>query len=139
MAEGFKGRQFLLKLGDGASPEVFVAIGGMQSKSLSINNNPVDVSDDSAGYQKMIPDGGIQSMEISGNGIVKDNTQARALLAAAVARTEKNYQLMSGLGDQFQGTFVISQIQRTGGHDGAETFSLTLMSSGSIVYTPPTP
>lgn len=138
MSEGYKGRSLLLKLGDGASPEIFTAIGGIQAKSISINNAPVDVSDDSAGYQKMLADGGIQSMEISGNGIIKDNVQAKALVAAAVARTEKNYQLVSGLGDTFQGTFVISQMQRTGNHDGAETFSITLQSSGSITYTAPT-
>lgn len=138
MSEGYKGRSFLLKLGDGASPEVFTAIGGIQTKSLSINNNPVDVSDDSAGYAKMLADGGIQSMEVSGSGIVKDNTQSRAWIAAAVARTEAHYQLVSGLGDTFQGTFVISSFQRTGNHDGAETFSCTMQASGSISYTPPT-
>ena len=137
MAEGYKGRSFLLKLGDAASPETFTAIGGIQTKSLSINNNPVDVSDDSAGYQKMLPDGGIQSMEVSGSGIIKTNTEMAALVAAAVARTEKNYQLVSGFGDTFEGTFVISSFQRTGNHDGAETFSITVMSSGSITYTPP--
>lgn len=138
MSEGFKGRSFLLKIGDGATVEAFTAIGGIQSKSISINNAPVDVSDDSAGYQKMLADGGIQSFEISANGITKDNAQLTALIAAAVARTEKNFQLMSGLGDQFEGTFVISQCQRTGPHDNAETFSITLQSSGQVDYTAPT-
>lgn len=137
MAEGYKGRSFLLKIGDGASPEVFTAIAGIQTKSLSINNNPVDVSDDSAGYSKMLADGGIQSMELSASGIVKTGTQALAWIAAAVARTEAHYQIVSGLGDTFQGTFVISSFQRTGNHDGAETFSCSMASSGSITYTPP--
>lgn len=137
MAEGYKGRSFLLKVGNGATMEAFTAIGGIQTKSLSINNNPVDVSDDSAGYQKMLPDGGIQSMEISGSGIVKNNAQAKALIAAADARSEANYQLVSGLGDTYEGTFVIASFQRTGNHDGAETFSITLQSSGEIDYTAP--
>lgn len=137
MAEGYKGRSFLLKIGDGATTEVFTAVGGIQSKSLSINNNPVDVSDDSAGYQKMLADGGIQSIEISGNGIIKNNAQMKALIAAADARTEKNWQIVSGLGDTYEGPFVISSFQRTGNHDGAETFSITLTSAGEIDYTAP--
>lgn len=137
MSEGYKGRSFLLKLGDGATVEAFTAIGGIQSKSLSINNNPVDVSDDSAGYQKMLPDGGIQSMELSGSGIIKNNAQIKAVVLAAKNRTVKNWQLVSGLGDQYEGEFVISSFQRTGNHDGAETFSITLTSSGDIEYTAP--
>jgi len=137
MAEGYKGRSFLLKKGDGATVEAFTAVGGIQTKSLSINNNPVDVSDDSAGYQKMLNDGGIQSLEISGSGVVKNDAQMKALIAAADARTEHNWQIVSGLGDTYEGPYVISQFQRSGGHDGAETFSLTLVSSGEISYTPP--
>lgn len=137
MSEGYKGRSFLLKVGDGATVEAFTAIGGIQSKSLSINNNPVDVSDDSAGYQKMLADGGIQSLEISGNGIIKNNAQIKAVALAAKNRTVKNWQIVSGLGDQYEGAFVIASFQRTGNHDGAETFSITLSSDGDIEYTPP--
>ena len=38
------GRSFLLKIGDGATPEVFSALAGINSKSLTINNSSIDVT-----------------------------------------------------------------------------------------------
>ena len=38
------GRSFLLKVGDGAAPEVFTALAGINSKSITINNSSVDVT-----------------------------------------------------------------------------------------------
>lgn len=136
-SEGFAGRSFVLKKGNGASPEVFAAIGGARSTSLSINNNPVDVSDASSVYQKMLATGGIQSMEVSLDGVCKDNAMFEALELAAVNRTASNYQMTSGSGAVFEGTFVITSFQRTGPHDGAETFSASFSSHGQIEYTAP--
>ena len=137
MGEGFSGRSMLLKIGDAASPEVFTAIGGIQTKSVSVNNNPVDVSDDSASYQKMLSAGGIQAYEISGSGVSKSSAQFLALKAAAAARSELNYQITNGLGDTVEGMFVITSFEETGGHTDAQTFNISLSSGGAITYTAP--
>ena len=39
-----KGSALLMKIGDGASPEVFTTIGGMRSTSISMNDEVVDDS-----------------------------------------------------------------------------------------------
>lgn len=136
-SEGFAGRTFVLKKGDGATVEAYTTIGGARSTNLSINNNPVDVSDASSVYQKMLANGGIQSMEISLDGVCKDNAMFEALELAAVNRTASNYQMNSGSGAKWEGTFVITSFQRTGPHDGAETFSASFSSHGQIAYTAP--
>jgi predicted secreted protein len=38
------GKDLLLQMGNGASPEVFTTIGAMKSNSLTINNEKVDVT-----------------------------------------------------------------------------------------------
>ena len=38
------GRSLLLKIGDGASPDVYTAFAGLNSKSLTVNNSAIDVT-----------------------------------------------------------------------------------------------
>jgi len=136
MAEGFKGRAFVLKRGDGATVEVFTTVGGVRTTNMTINNNPVDVSDNASGWQKMLADGGIQSIEVSLDGIVKNNAVFEALLQDAFDRVPVSVQLESGNADVYQGVVVVASLQRSGAHDGAETFSATLQSDGAFTFTP---
>lgn len=39
-----QGRTLLLKIGDGAGSEAFTTIAGLKSKSITINNNAIDVT-----------------------------------------------------------------------------------------------
>ena len=39
-----KGSALLMKIGNGASPEVFTTIGGMRSTSISMNDEVVDIT-----------------------------------------------------------------------------------------------
>ena len=137
MTTAFNGRAFLLKKGDGATSETFANVGGVRTNALTVNNNPVDISNmSSSGVQEMLPAAGVQSLEIQVDGVVDDDTQFEAVLAASHARTAGNYQLVSGNGDTIQANFVIASLSRNGAHDGAETYSLTLQSNGTITYTP---
>jgi predicted secreted protein len=136
MAEGFKGRAFVLKRGNGATVEVFTTVGGVRTTNMTINNNPVDVSDNASGWQKMLADGGIQSIEVSLDGIVKNNAVFEDLLQDAFDRVPVSVQLESGNADVYQGAVVVASLQRSGAHDGAETFSATLQSDGAFTYTP---
>lgn len=136
MSEGFKGRAFVLKRGNGATVEVFTTVGGVRTTNMTINNNPVDVSDNASGWQKMLSDGGIQSIEVSLDGIVKNNATFGEILQDAFDRVPVNVQLESGNGDVYEGAVVIASLQRSGAHDGAETFSATLQSDGAFTFTP---
>ncbi|MCC6912723.1 MAG: hypothetical protein IT566_03380 [Rhodospirillaceae bacterium] len=136
MAEGFKGRAFVLKRGDGGTVESFVTVGGVRTTNMTINNNPVDVSDNASGWQKMLADGGIQSIEVSLDGIVKNSASFEGLLQDAFDRVPVSVQLEAGNGDVYQGAVVIASLQRSGAHDGAETFSSTLQSDGAFTFTP---
>lgn len=135
---GQKGRDFLLKMGDGATPtENFTTIGAARANALSLNNNPVDdTSMDGNGVQSMIADAGIQTMQISIDGLFKDSAVEESLRAAAFGRTSNNFQLAFPNGDVYEAGFVIQDYSRGGTHDGAETFSATLVRSGSGTFTP---
>lgn len=134
----FKGKLFLVKRGDGATPtEAFTTIGGLRTTSLTINNEQVDITDkDGTMWRKLLADAGVQSMSVKGAGVFKDNAVLEAVMAAAVANTVHNYQLVSESGEVFKGPFAISSIERAGEYNKEETYSFTLDSAGDISHTP---
>lgn len=131
------GRDFQVKVADPAvSPSVYVSIGGLRNTELTINNNPVDITSvTSLGFQELLSDGGIQSFQVSCDGI-KDSltTGATILNLAAVNRTNLEVEVISGHGDGFFGTVVVETWGRQGAHDNAEQFTASLNSTGPIIY-----
>jgi len=133
---GQKGRDFLLKMGDGGTTEVFTSIGACRTVSLSLSNNPVDDTTlDGAGIQTMVADAGVQSMTLSVDGLFKDAVVEETFRAAAYSPAAGNYTLSFPNGDSYLASFIIQDYSRGGSHDGLETFSATLVRSGSGTYT----
>jgi len=72
-----KGRDFILKTSDGQEPENFAALGAARTNRLVINNNPVDATTmQDEGIQTLIGDAGVQTMEISIDGLSVFNLYA---------------------------------------------------------------
>lgn len=130
------GREFVLKVAQAGSPTTFVTVGGIRTTGLTINNNPVDITNvASEGYREWLPDGGIQQFSMAIDGIFDSQTNGADLLfTAARNRTLIEAQIISGHGDEFRGNVVVTSFQRTGQFDGAETFSAQLESSGQLLY-----
>lgn len=132
----FKGREFLLKIGDGGGPETFTSIGAARAVSMTVNNNPVDATTmDDSGIQNIVGDAGVQSMSISIEGVFKDAAAEETLRGVAFSRANKNYELLFPNGDDYAAAFVVQDYERGGSHDGLETFRATLVRDGSGTYT----
>ena len=130
------GRDFLLKMGDGAGVEAFTTIGASRTVGMSINNNPVDATTmTDSGIQQMIADAGTQSMSVSIDGLFKDATVEETFRALAHTPAVVNFQLAYPNGDVYEAPFVVQDYNRGGSHDGLETFSATLIRSGSGTFT----
>ncbi len=135
----YKGRNFLLQLGNGAGPEVFTTIGNLKANSLDIDNSEIDVTDKTGAPWKELIAGGIKSLSISGEGVFSADVGVRSLLTRIMATdgTDKcNFKLISDAGDYFSGPFLIAKFTRKGDVGDAETFSISLSSAGTITYTP---
>jgi TP901-1 family phage major tail protein len=131
----FKGKNFLLKMGDGGSPsEVFTTVGNLRTTGLAFNNEIIDVTDKDGMPWRALIAGGVQSMDLSFAGVFSDNAQLELLLEAALAGTLHNFQLTSDNGDTFTGSFLIQSFERTGEYNGAEMYSGKLVSNGTITY-----
>jgi TP901-1 family phage major tail protein len=134
-----KGSALLIKIGSG-SPEAFTTVGGLRSTSISLNDEAVDVTTmDSSNNRTLLPNGGIQSMSISGSGVFTDAASETALKTAFGASTFSNYQFIvpmdSGETGTYEGAFMISSLEYSGEYNGEVTYSVTLESSGAVTYT----
>lgn len=133
------GFQFLFQVADPTvSPTAFVVVGGLRNTSLTINNNPADITNAASnGLREFLPDGGIQEFSLTADGVYDSKTTGAKLVAtSAVQRKLIEGRIVSGHGDSFVGTFVISSITRTGNFQEAETFNISIQGAGQIVYVP---
>lgn len=130
------GALFLLKIGDGGNPETFTAIGGGRSHSIRINNEIVDATTkDSNKVRELLAGGGVQSLQIQGSGVFIDDAAFGTAETAARNRTVNNYQvIVPGLGT-YEGSFLITDLELSGDHNGEVQYSLTLESAGAVTFT----
>lgn len=134
----YKGRSGPLQISaNGGS--TFSTIGGARANDVTINNNPVDITNvSSGGFQELLADGGTQSVSISLSGVVSSDAQFKTLQATADDRTLVWYKFTFGAAGVITSKFAVSNLQLGLPHDGAQTFSCQLMSSGTVTITPDT-
>lgn len=131
----YAGFDFLLKMGDGAGSETFTTVANCTTNSLSINNEPIDVTDKSGNHFREIIDGGIVSVSLSGEGVFSNNAQVGLLITKSLSPSANiaNYKITIGTGT-FTGPFKLTKLDLTGAHNGAQTFSISLESTGTVTF-----
>lgn len=132
-----KGRNFKIYIHTGGSPGSFVAIAGMQSRSLTINNEPVEITnDDTAPQRELLSGAGTKTLSISGSGVFKDDQAINLFedLANAPAENEEELRVEFENGDWYQGTFHLSSFEYSGEYNGARMFSVTLENAGTWTF-----
>lgn len=134
---GKAGKHLLLKVDTAGSPGTYTTIGGLRSKSMTINNEAIDATEHGSNEWRELLDGaGIRSMSLSGSGIFTTNANLSQMRADAIAGTLRNFQLVDDdNGDTFTGKFKITSMERGGEYNGEQTWSVSLESSGEIVVS----
>lgn len=132
-----KGKDLLVKIGDGASPEVFTTVAGLRATTLAFNAQSVDITNaDSAGqWRELLDGGGVASASISGSGVFKDASSDASLRAAFFAQALHNYQIVIPNFGTVSGPFKLTALQYDGPFDGELKLSLTLASAGALTFT----
>jgi TP901-1 family phage major tail protein len=134
---GFVGR--LVEVRKGTTTGVLIA--GVRTKSVTINNEPIDITtDDSAGFRELLDVSGERHLDISVEGLTQNNT----LLGIAVGGTS----LIDEFSIVFPGTpnvdaavvvrgdFRINNLQFGAEYADAVTFTAELQSTGSFAVDP---
>lgn len=131
-----KGREFLLKIGDGGGPETFATIGGFRDNTFRINNEFIDsTSKDSLGKRELLEGGGIQSMQATGTGVFVDDAAFATAHTAAMDVTTDNWQIIVPDFGTYEGPFQITSLEFSGSYRGEQTYTIALESAGAVTFT----
>ena len=127
MAE--KGLSFLLKLAG-------TAIGGMRSTAMTINGEEVDITNkgSTGQWRELLAGAGVVSMSISASGVFIDNNNVITCRGYSIGRTLNEFVLEFESGDTYTGDFQIGNFEHAGDYNGEVTYSMTLESSGAVVF-----
>ena len=131
-----KGKLVLLKADTaGGSPQVYTTIAGLRTNTWTVNGEDVDVTTkDDDGWQQRLSGAGVRSITIQATGIFQDTAVEEIVRGWAFDQTINWYQITFENGDRLESQFQISNYERGGDHDNAETYSLTLNSHGTPQY-----
>lgn len=131
-----KGKLVLLKADTaGGSPQVYTTIAGLRTNTWTVNGEDVDVTTkDNDGWQQRLSGAGVRSISISATGVFQDSVVEETVRQWSFDQTINWYQITFENGDRLECQFQISNYERSGGHDSAETYSLTLTSHGTPQY-----
>ena len=123
-----KGRQVILTVGG-------QNILGVRTKGLTVNNEPIDTSDDnSAGWQEFDAIPGQKAVELPISGMVKNLELLRAIMGTGSQIYACTLTYPDG-GSVVSGDFMLANYTETGEYNGAYTFDITLQSSGAVTFT----
>lgn len=130
-----KGKDLLLKIGDGAG--VFVTIAGLRTRRIALNADTVDVTDaESTGRWRELLDGaGVKRASVSGTGIFKDQSSDLMLRQTFFDGLLRDWQIVIPNFGVLQGPFQISNLDYRGEHAAEITFDIALDSAGALTFT----
>lgn len=131
-----KGNNFLLQIGNGATPEVFTTVAGATTNSFEVNNDVIDITTkDTSRFREIMNEGGMTSFSTTIQGIWKGDAGALLLRNGVFNSSVKNAKLIFEDGSTISGPFHFTSYSVTGEHHGAVQFSATLNGAGTLSFT----
>lgn len=128
-----KGRSTLLKQGTAAGG---TTVAGVRTLGINLSNGMVDITTkDSAGTRALLEDAGVTSVSLQVEGVFTDAAVEETVRGYAFANSINAFGIVLGNADTIDASWQITSYSRNTGFDDAETFSMTLESSGTITYT----
>ena len=133
---GQKGRDVLIKIGDGGAPETFATVAGVRAKTISLNARSVDGTSGESpdAWRELIPGAGVKSASVSGAGVFKDAASDATIQQVFFAQAARRFQLVMPDFGVLEGTFLIEALDYSGDHDGEAAFAITLASAGALSF-----
>ena len=123
-----KGSAVLIKIAVSGSQ---TTVGGLRSSSITLNDEMVDITNN----RTLLPQGGIQSMTVSGSGVFTDATSEQQLRTNFGGATLSSMSFVIPDLGTYAGSFQITSLEYAGEFNGEATYSITAESSGAITFT----
>ncbi len=131
MAGELNGTDCLLAI-DVADNATFVAIGGLTTNGLTLNNTAIDITNKgSASWRELLGGEGLQAIDITGEMQFSTDSAFDAMKTQALAKTLKAYEIARG-SETVTGTFYITSYAETAPDNDKVTATVSLQSSGPV-------
>lgn len=133
---GQKGRDVLVKIGDGGSPETFSTVAGIRAKTIALSAGLVDATtaESEGAWRELIAGAGAKKIDVSGAGVFKDASSDERMRATYFAGQAANFKLIVPDFGTLSGPFLVAELSYGGEHDGEATFALRLASAGAVTF-----
>ncbi|WP_036282768.1 phage major tail protein, TP901-1 family [Methylocystis sp. ATCC 49242] len=130
-----KGKDLLLKIGDGAGG--FVTVAGLRTRRIALNADTVYVTDaESNGrWRELLGGAGVRRASVSGTGVFKDQASDAMLRQAFFDGSLRDWEIVVPGFGVLSGPFQISNLDYRGEHAAEVTFDISLDSAGAITFT----
>jgi TP901-1 family phage major tail protein len=130
-----RGKDLLIKIGNGGNPETFTAVAGLKATALAFNATTVDVTNaDSTDLWRELLDTGVKSASVTGSGVFRDAAADATLRSTFFNQTLANWQIVIPSFGIVSGPFKLTQLHYEGPYDGEVKLSLTLASAGALSF-----
>ena len=141
MTTAITGRDLVIKVGDGASPEVFTQIAALRDTTISHSETSVDATTkDDAGVRQLLSGKILNAVSVSGTGVFTDSATLNTVRTSMSAGTHKNYKILiadssaTTAGGTYTGAFRVTAFGSAGSHSGEINYNLTLESAGTVSF-----
>ena len=133
---GQRGRDVLIKIGDGGAPESFITVAGIRARTISLSAGLVDATtaESAEAWRELIAGAGTKRAEVAGSGVFKDAASDELLRAAYFAGEAASFELIVPGFGALRGPFVLAELSYGGEHEGEAAFSVRLASAGAIFF-----
>jgi len=126
--KGYPGRTLIIKR-NGA------VVGAVVSKSISINDEPIDVTtDEDSGFRVLLDEPGTRSIDISYEGVLRSDLLIRDVAGGGSTIADVDIEFPTGM--VIRGKFRINGMELSGGLSDKIAFSGTMQSTGAWEVDP---
>jgi len=138
---GQKGKEMIIKIGDGAETPSFTTLCGIRSKTLAFNDASFDATapdctnPENPLYRELIG-GGVKTADVSGDGVFKDSTSEETFRAVKFSNNPVEvFQIVIPDFGIVEGPFHIDSLEYAGSQDDVVTYTIALSSAGAFTFT----
>jgi predicted secreted protein len=126
-----KGAAFLLKMGDGLSPQTYATVAGLRIAEFAINQEPINSGIDVAGFRGYMSNA--REVTFESDGIFVGRTFETQMIHRALMGALNGYELSFETGVRMRGNFLIKELKYLGDFSGERNYRLSMQSSGEVV------
>lgn len=135
-----RGRDVVVRIGDGADPESFSVVAGVRSRTIALRTETADATtaESVEGWRVLLTGSGPRHVDVAGAGAFVDAASDARMREAFFAGEAPSLELVIADFGVLRGRFAILELAYSGDQDGEALMSLRLRSAGAVSFSPVT-